>query len=42
MKTQIEINRIEYEEMKTREIMDFDAFKNFSNKIEWINLLSRL
>lgn len=35
---QIEINRIEYEEMKTRETMDFDAFKNFSNKIKWINL----
>ena len=35
---QIEINRIEYEEMETRETMDFDAFKNFSNKIKWINL----
>jgi len=32
MKTQIEINRIEYEEMGTREIIDFDAFKNFSIK----------
>ena len=38
MTMQIEINRIEYEEMETRETMDFDAFKNFSNKIKWINL----
>lgn len=38
MTIQIEINRIEYEEMETRETIDFDAFKNFSNKIKWINL----